>query len=269
MSKAASAALRAHHEQVVAPLVHDLTPDEWAATSGCTGWRVQEVVAHMGAAFKLYVEPDAPVEGAEVPTQAEAAMEALVTPRRDWSWQDVLAEYDRYRDGALAAFDAIQEEPTASTVIPLADLGSYPMHLLAEAFCFDHWCHVHVDLLAPTGPLTRPAPPPSPELVRHGVAWMLLGLPQMCAPALAWLDRPVGLVLEGDGGGRWVVQPPAGGEGLVSVVEGGGDAAATVTSTPTDFLIWGTQRMPWRRRDARLSGDEALAARFCDSLNII
>ena len=28
---------------------------------------------------------------------------------------------------------------------PLADLGTYPMHMVANAFAFDHYCHLRID----------------------------------------------------------------------------------------------------------------------------
>lgn len=41
----------------------------------------------------------------------------------------------------------------------LGDLGTHPMDLIANAFAFDHYTHIRVDVLAPGGPVDRPAPP--------------------------------------------------------------------------------------------------------------
>ena len=46
-----------------------------------------------------------------------------------------------------------------------------------------------------------------------------------------------------------------------------GDAAAIITSTAHDFVIWGTRRRPWGDF-VKISGDDAYAARFLDALNI-
>ena len=51
MSKAAVAPLNAEVGRVLA-LIDSLTDTEWNAPSGCAGWRVQEVVAHMGAVYR-------------------------------------------------------------------------------------------------------------------------------------------------------------------------------------------------------------------------
>ena len=56
--------------------------------------------------------------------KAEEAMEALVAPRKDWTPAQLRAEYDRFYDGWIGAMGALQDEPMASTVSPLADLGS-------------------------------------------------------------------------------------------------------------------------------------------------
>ena len=68
---------------------------------------------------------------------------------------------------------ALQEEPTASTMVPLADLGTYPLHMMANAFAFDHYCHLYVDILAPEGPLTIEVDPGNDEMIRPGIEWMI------------------------------------------------------------------------------------------------
>ncbi|MCP9624867.1 maleylpyruvate isomerase family mycothiol-dependent enzyme [Nocardia otitidiscaviarum] len=48
--------LRAHttaERERLADLLATLTPDQWAAPSLCTGWRVREVVAHMTMAYRI------------------------------------------------------------------------------------------------------------------------------------------------------------------------------------------------------------------------
>jgi hypothetical protein len=41
-----------------------------------------------------------------------------------------------------------------------------------------------------------------------------------------------------------------------------------VYSTDHDFVIWGTQRAPWRDL-VKIEGDEAYAGRVLDEINII
>ena len=62
----------------------------------------------------------------------------------------------------------MQAEPTASTRVALADLGTYQMHWLANAYCFDHYCHLRHDLLAPGGPVKRPLRTVDDAMVRPG-----------------------------------------------------------------------------------------------------
>jgi uncharacterized protein (TIGR03083 family) len=262
--------LRANHEDLQAVLAA-LTADQWSLDSACAGWRVQDVLGHVTSNFKEMVEPSSlpeqpTAEGVAV-VPAEVMMERLLEPRRTWSPAELLAEYDRYREPAFAALEAMQSEPLASTPVPLSDLGTYPMHQLAEAYCFDHYCHLRHDLLQPAGPLADELPPTDDLRLRPGIDWMLAGLPQMCATTLTVMDRPLRLTLSGPGGGTWVLHPP-GDDGLVTVVEGDGDAAAEVRSSAHDFVSWGTRRSDWRAACA-LSGDERYAATVLDAVDVI
>lgn len=255
----AAAVLAERYDEVVA----GLQPDEWSRPSLCPGWSVQDLVAHTGSNFQLLAEPPDPSTPPPVNT-AEELQDLLVVQRRGWSNQQVADELRRYRGPAMAALAAVQDEPLASAPITLTDLGTYPMHSLADAFAFDLWCHLTVDLLTPTGPVGRPRPEPTAEILGPGIGWMLTGLPQMCASVSQVLDRPLGLRLTGPGGGEWTLVP-----GTPLTVEPGlREAAAVVTSTATDFVLWGTTRTAWR--DAvGVSGDEDYAARVLDEVNIV
>jgi len=252
----------------VLTVIRSLSDEEWQRPSGCAGWRVQDLVAHMSSNFQVTVEPPdaAPTDGP--PVAAEQAMEMLVEPRRGWSAQQVLAEYEEFAPRALAVLASLQEEPAASAPLPLADLGTYPTNLLADAYAFDHYCHLRVDLLRPLGPIERKLPPADDVRLGPTVGWMIAGLPQMCSRSLTALDRPLQLVLDGPGGGTWTLdreRPDA----LVQVAPGAtGEAAATVRSTSHDFVIWGTTRRSWRDH-VTVEGDAAYAASVLDQLDII
>jgi hypothetical protein len=204
---------------------------------------------------------------------AEQAMEALVAPRRDWTPDELLAEYDRYADAWFGVLDAMQQEPTASTLGPLADLGTYPMHMVANAFAFDHYCHLRVDLLQPTGPLPDEIGEVTDAELRPGIEWMLAGIPQMQPGVLPpVVTRPLGLVLTGPGGGEWTIRPSIDGDeeqpSLTIATGIAADAAATVESSAHDFVRWGTQRCDWREC-CTVTGDDAYAATVLDALNIV
>src|SRR3954452_12077110 len=238
-----------------AEVVTSLAPDEWARPSRCAGWSVQDLVAHTGSNFRTLAEPPDPTAPAPQVETAEQLQDLLVVQRRGWSSADVAAEFQTHVGPAMGALAALQDEPLASAPITLTDLGTYPMHALADAFAFDLWCHLTVDLLAPGGPVARPGPAPSDELVVPAIGWMLTGLPQMCPSVSAALDRPLGLRLTGPGGGEWTLLP---GQPL-TVEPGLRDPAAVAASAATAFVLWGTTRSAWRD-DVRLEGDEAYAA---------
>jgi uncharacterized protein (TIGR03083 family) len=248
----------------VKDVVASLTDDEWSLPSGCNGWTVKDLVAHMSSNFKEVVEPSPPPpEPINLP--AERLMDLLVEPRQPWSNSEVRDEYLAFCDGAVAVLTALQDEPLASTVIPLADLGSYPMNQLADAFAFDHYCHLRVDLLQPTGPIARDLPEVDDALVAPAVGWMLTGLPQMQPGLEKSLLGSIRLTLTGAGGGSWRIARD--GDGIV-VLADADPTDVTVTSAAHDFVLWGTKRTPWREACV-VEGDSVVAETFFDALNIV
>jgi uncharacterized protein (TIGR03083 family) len=268
MTAQAIEALQLIHQDLKT-LLDDMDDADWSLPSACDGWRVQDVFAHVSSNMKETVEPTPPPEDPPPAMKAEEAMEALVAPRRDWTSLELLAEYDQYYEGWLGAMSAMQEEPTASTVAPLADLGEHPLHLVANAYAFDHYCHLRIDLLDPSGPLTANLPAPTDAMVRPGIEWMLAGMPQMQPDELPpILTQPLRLVLTGPGGGTWTVTPGTE-DGLFSVDEtSAGDVAATVTSSAHDFVSWGTKRSDWRAA-CTIEGDQNYAEQVLEVINII
>lgn len=59
---------------------HDLDPEGWNAASGCPGWSVKDLVAHMGALFWGAVDPTALPDASGLGT--EEAQEVYVRSRR-------------------------------------------------------------------------------------------------------------------------------------------------------------------------------------------
>jgi len=160
---------------------------------------------------------------------------------------------------------AMQEEPLAGQSLTLNDLGTYPMATLADAFAFDLYCHLRVDLLAPTGPVRRRVPEADADRLAPGIGWMLTGLPQMCPPVAVVLDRPLGLRLTGPGGGDHTLAP---GPDRPVVTDGITDVAAVVTSPAHEFVLWGTKRADWRS-STTIEGDRDYAAAVLDAINIV
>lgn len=253
-------AVSADSQEAIA-LAESLTAEEWMADSDCAGWKVKDVFAHLSSVFRQVADPASAVEGTTEDT--EANQELYVAQRKDWSPEQVLDEYREWSEKGIAALAGFQEPPMAETVIPLGDLGSHPLHLLANALAFDHYCHLRNDVLAPNGPIERPSLPSDDLRVGATVEWMLAGLPQKCAANLARkLDRPVNLLLTGPGGGEYTLSAAGVSPGLDA------GAAATVSSSAEDFVVWGTQRRPWTGY-VKIDGDEGAAAAVLDAVNII
>jgi len=266
MSTQAVEGFRAEREAIL-ELTKSLSDDEWNMPSDCDGWSVRDVLAHLACSLHGVVDP------AFLPDMSggtENAMEPPVAERRSWPLAEVLDEYTTYSAQAADVFAMAQEEPMASTMLPMGELGTHPMSILAGTFLFDSYCHLRNDILQPHGPIDRPEPTRDDMRLTGIMEWMLAGLPWMC-PALAGLvDRPLVLALTGPGGGTYTIAPAdATSDGRVRVVEGGAaDAAATVTSTAHDFVIWGTHRRPWRTF-VTVDGDDAYAAPILDAIDII
>jgi uncharacterized protein (TIGR03083 family) len=246
-------------------IAHSLGNEEWNAPSDCDGWAIRDVIAHMGSILHGVVDPSVMPD---LTAGTEKSMEAPVAERRARPIADVIDEYETFSGQAADAFAALQEPPLADTPLPMGELGTHPMSMIASTFLFDAYCHLRNDILAPNGSVVRPEPPRDEERLRPTVEWMMAGLPWMCSDKLGFLDRPVALRIEGPGSGAWTIHP-LGGEAMVVVAEGAAsDAAASVTSNDHDFVAWGTKRRPWRDF-TNVTGDEQLAARVLDAIKII
>jgi uncharacterized protein (TIGR03083 family) len=213
-----------------------LTDAQWQAPSGCAGWRVQDVVAHMGNLFWLVVDPSAQPDVSALPT--EAAQEVAVQARREWTAADVLADYEEV---SKAGLDRLAELAALDAEVPLGDLGTYPLAVLPSAYSFDHYTHIRADLFAPRGPLAGP-PPPSDEL-RLGSAldWVEAALPQQNE------DVASACTLE--------IQVTGTGARLIGF--GRGQAMATICSDGPALVRWITQRGSFDELGVQTAGDAA------------
>lgn len=217
-----------------------LTPAEWESASGCDGWRVQDVVQHMASVFQQIVDPTSIDMGDS--GKAETSAEVPVKARREWTIEQVIEAYDEWSPRGVIALAGLQEPPMAETEVPLSDLGTHPLNLLGNAIVFDHYCHLRIDIGAA---VERAALLPQDDGALTATReWMLAGLPQMCAEALAAApQQPVNFVFDGPGGGSFVLAPGPD----RWVVSGGSDPdAPTVRSTVHSFVSWGTKRADWR-----------------------
>ena len=259
-------ALRANHDDLQ-EFFNSLTEEEWRMSSACEGWRVQDVFAHITSNLKQFADPDPPVDEQEQ-LDAEQAMEALVTPRKDWTPEELVEEYYKYFEPALNVFSSLLEEPTASIEQQLSDLGTYQLRWLPYAFCFDHYCHLHHDMTAPGGPIERDLPSPDDLRLAPGIEWMLAGLPQMCSKDLTTLKKPILLRLTGPGGGEWILHNSDESE-LIQIDDNSEQEISTIiTSTSHDFVSWATHRSSWEDH-CTFEGDMEYISSLIGSINII
>jgi uncharacterized protein (TIGR03083 family) len=237
-----------------------LDPAEWRMDSRAQGWRIQDVLAHMGTGCRAPFSPGAAkfMRGNDI----ENANDLMVDTRRDRSGPDVLAEYRRWSGVVAVVFPVVAGGPLARVRMPLAELGSFPVRLLPSAMVFDHHTHLHHDMAPALG---RPAPVTDANRMSVVLEWMMAVLSnQVRAAAPAWLDRPMAITLAGPGGGTWRVTPDG------SVIPGSADgSAAQITGVTLEFPEWGTQRVGWRDRDVRISGDIDYATAFLDTVNVV
>jgi uncharacterized protein (TIGR03083 family) len=237
-----------------------LTDAEWRTPSAAPGWRVQDVVAHIGsschamfgpAALKLMRSKD-----------IERYNDELVDERRNWSPSQVLAEYERWSQVVIRVMGPVSRTPLARVPLGLADLGRFPAGQLPGALVFDTHTHLRHDIAPALG---RPDPDTDGNRMAVVLDWMMAVLSnQLRAARPPWLNRPVSIALSGPGGGSWLVQA----DGRV-VAGSSDDAAAQIAGVTTEFPEWGTQRAGWRDRDVTVGGDAEYGDLFLDAVNIV
>ena len=236
-------ALQADREALL-DICATLGDSEWKADSGCPGWSVQDVVAHMGALFWMLVDPSTLPAAGDRPT--ERANEVYVEARRTWSAQQVVEGYRTVSSDAIGQLAELQAQDFE---LSLGDLGTYPAWLLPNAFAFDHYTHIRADLFAPRGPLSA-TPPNSDELrLAPAIDWIAAALPQQNPLVREALDEAGAASLHVVGKAGQVIEV------------GSGPTVATVTSDGPALIRWVTQRGSWEQLGVTASGDErALAA---------
>ncbi len=232
-------AVRADRDALV-EIAASLHPEQWQEASGCEGWSVQDLVAHMSLTFWSLVDPGRLPDITGMPF--ERAQDVLVASRRELDPAQVMADYAEVSERAL---QMLPEFAGLEMDMPLGDAGSYSISLLPCAFGFDHYTHIRADLFSPRGPL-RGTPPPSDEpRVTTALDWIEAALPQQnqAAAALGTFEFQVA------------------GTGARLIKFGSGSAKATVSCDAPAFIRWVTQRGSWTDLGVQAGGDEsALAA---------
>jgi uncharacterized protein (TIGR03083 family) len=241
MATPAIDALAADREALLA-ICETLSGDQWAAPSGCPGWSVQDLVAHMDALFWLVVDPSTLPDAAGLPT--EQAQDHYVVARRSWTADRIV---DDYRSVSAKALDQLAGLAEQDFELPLGDLGTYPVSILPNAYTFDHFTHIRADLFGPRGPLAGDPPAIDAFHLTPVLDWISAALPQQNADIVAGLAGSIELRVNG----------PA----PRTMKLGEGASQATITSDGGAFVRWVTQRGTWEELDVAAAGDaSALAA---------
>jgi uncharacterized protein (TIGR03083 family) len=172
-----------------------LDDTEWQTPSAAAGWSVRDVISHIGCLLELL---QAAVRGEAVPDSGiEPLNDAMVAERRGWDNTRILENVQKQLEQAIATFIPLQDEPNASVEAPMLDLGTYPLHAIADMFTFDMTTHLRYDIVAPRGPITRQLPPLDELRLGPSVSWLLGGIPKMQADLASHLIAPMALQLTG------------------------------------------------------------------------
>jgi uncharacterized protein (TIGR03083 family) len=214
-----------------------LTDADWKADSGCAGWSVQDVVAHLGALYWLVVDPSKLPDVGGLPT--ERAQDVLVEARRTMGPARVLTDYEQVSAEGIERLTGLE---SMDAELPLGDLGTYPASELPNAYCFDHFTHIRADLFAPRGPLTGEPPPSDERRLVPAVKWIAAALPQQNAELMASLTGSIEIDVRGAGSRM--------------IHLGWGEPVAWVSSDAPALIRWITQRATWEDVGADVAGDE-------------
>lgn len=268
MSVAGVAATRLLVEDALR-IVRGMSDEDWAADSACVGWRVQDVLVHMGVFFQSLSDPASAIPADERSGLAERINDAAVAHRKDWLPAEAAAYYEQQAATGLAVIESFQSPDLAEVTMPVAELGTYRLSELSNAFAFDHLVHLSCDILAPFGPVGQDPVPVDDARLAPALDWMLSGLPKMCGTALRpVLRRPLGVDLSGPAGVRFELRPGDDGPTLVRLGDTDPLPDDVIGSSTVDFLRWSTTRTDWRAVTA-VTGDAAFVAAVADAINIV
>ena len=250
--------------QVVLDYCAGFTEDDWTAPSQAAGWRVRDVIAHLGGTCRgLFNQHAITLVFSD---DTEQTNEDLLAPRRAWPTDRVLDEFAHWSKAFIAAASVAVQPLIGSAPLRVGSLGRYPVRKLPSMLVFDWHTHLTYDVVPA---INRPTTPIDENSLATTLEWMLTGLEQMNRDQMRWLDQPLTLTLTGAAGGSWRINPA--GYGRLTVTESTDTtaAAAAITGGSTDFPGWATKRVAWRTAGLTLTGNTEYAEKFLDALHII
>jgi Mycothiol maleylpyruvate isomerase N-terminal domain len=236
MSNGALEALRADREALL-EICKGLDHSDFQKESGCAGWSLQDLVAHMGALFRMVVDPSTVADLTGIPV--EQAQNVLVERRRSWGPDQVVGDYESVSAEALEGLSAFVGQEFE---IPLGDLGTYSADLLVNAYTFDHYTHIRADMFGPRGPLVGAVPSSDEFHLAPTIDWTEAAIAQQNSGIVAAIPGTVEMNLHG----------PA----ARSIVVGTGERVASISCDTKDFVLMITNRASWTEAGVVASGDE-------------
>ncbi|MDQ1386284.1 MAG: hypothetical protein QOG65_3663, partial [Actinomycetota bacterium] len=141
-------------------MVAGLRPADWNSASRCTGWTVQDVLAHV-VGVNAFWQASVMAGLAGMPTRILTGFDPAATPplmvdsMRALTPAEVLDQYVSSNDGFLGAI-ADLDEPELS-MLAESPAGLLPIRLLAHHALWDCWIHER-DIALPLG-LAQPVEP--------------------------------------------------------------------------------------------------------------
>jgi hypothetical protein len=242
-----------------------LNVQQWLEPSAATGWSVQDVFIHVGSLLELL---QAAVGGATPPAiGVEELNDHVVASRRQWNSAQTVQFLHEQLGSAIDTFSALQGGDVGETPVPMLDLGTYPLHTVADMFSFDLTTHLRYDVLRPRGPIASTIAALDEVRLTPAVAWLIAGLSQMQPKLASDIQGPILLRLNGPAARDLTLTTD---RGAVAVVDPASSEppVATITSSTQDFLAWSTKRLPWSGL-VEIDGDDRVAATFLDAIDLV
>ena len=168
-------ALRRERSELLT-LCRDLRDADWQTPSAAAGWRVQDVVAHMGSGYRALFGPAALKLMRS--NDIERTNDVFVDQRRDWAPSRVIAEYERWSQVMVHLMGPVSRTPMARAPMRMAELGRFRVGQLLCAIVFDTHTHLRHDIAPALG---RTVPGTDANRMAVVLEWMMAVLEQPAA----------------------------------------------------------------------------------------
>lgn len=260
-------------QRSVQSLAHCLTPAQLFARSGCAGWRVRDVLAHVigdqirgiqiaiPRALAGDRTPPPDVDPSEVGRQTVAANARDQAALRSLTDGALLATLDRTIEQSIALVESLTAEQHITPCWTIFTQRPVAVVDVIRGYTAEIWAHERWDIRRALGDRT----PPDPALLRAQAEALVRLAPALLIAEKArdW-DATIGLTLTGASGGEWTLQIR---QGRAHVTPGRpAEATTRFTMDPETFA-----RVSWKRDHplkpalmgkSRMSGNPIVGLKF-------